>query len=238
MWQRTLSHLQPFNSPPRPPTGGPAGDRCSSSSSLQGPAPARPRAHTARRGPTSCLWVVQRVEWGANLGHLQKEGAASRPTRIRGSESGKGALQTQKTPPRWVLPTLGWHGLSALPGHPRTSVFTVPHLRLRCEQSPILSWMPQGVGVVQVTHGEEVARNSTPLGVPVPAEIKVKELICLSLTAICLGFLPALWGLFWIQVQRGVRVRVSRRLRALPGHRWDYVLSGSAVSDSSQLHGL
>ena len=98
--------------------------------------------------------------------------------------------------------------------------------------------MPQGVGVVQVTHGEEVTGNGTPLGVPVPAEIKVKELICLSLTAICLGFLPALWGLLWIQVQRGVRVRVSRRLRALPGHRWDYVLSDSAVSDSSQLHGL
>lgn len=43
--------------------------------------------------------------------------------RIRGSESGEGAPGTQKTPPRWVLSTPGWHGLSC----PRRQTLCSPY---------------------------------------------------------------------------------------------------------------
>lgn len=74
-------------------------------------------------------------------------------------------------------------------------MFTIPHLRHWGGQSPVLSRMSQGVGVVQVTcRGRRWQGKALPWELPNPAEIKVKELICFSLTATCLGLLGAYPG--------------------------------------------
>ena len=116
-------------------------------------------------------------------------------------------------------------------------MLTIPHLRRWCEQSPVLSWMPQGEGVVQVTHREEVA--GTPLGVSRPSRDKGQRtrlfFLDSHLSRVSTSLMgPALdsgterpQGESLQEAESSPRAQVG-----LP------VLSGSVAADSLQPHGL